>query len=214
MSAGSIYDSDRGSKKPRSTIDGREVEATIVDSEGRATTSSGNGSAAGVTITDVLGAFRQAKDALATENQGLKSSVAEAIAKYRQIRQVEEQFPNPGAAEIEVRRNRITRKADPRDQARYDAGKANRDLAILEAQLGMLVEQYIVTGKKSVMDAINALLSMDSLYSPAMQPFGELLNEYGIELMIEVFKEGGLQLGKFGLEENARAATYGRNPTA
>jgi hypothetical protein len=41
-----------------------------------------------------------------------------------------------------------------------------------------------------------------------MQPFGQLLNEYGIELMIEVFKEGGLQLAQFGLEENARAATY------
>ena len=107
-----------------------------------------------------------------------------------------------------MRHNGLLRTPDPRDQARFDADKANRELAILEARLVTLVEQYVVTGTKSVMDAINALLSINSLYPAAMQPFGELLNEYGIELMIEVFKEGGLQLAQFGLEENARAATY------
>jgi len=195
---------------PRSTIDGREVEATIVDSDGRPATGSSNGKTAGLAVEDLLAGIREAKGAISTAGQGARTSVAEAISKYRQIRQVEEQFPNPGTADIDVHRSGITRKPDPRDQAYFDADKANRHLAILEARLVMLIEQYVVTGKKSVMDAINALISIDSLYPAAMQPFGQLLNEFGIELMIEVFKEGGLQLGQFGLEENARAATYRR----
>jgi hypothetical protein len=208
MSAGSIYDTERGSKPPRYSINGRVVEGTIVDRDGRDIAGSGTRTTAGKSVAAILGAIRQAKAAPVPENPGLTSRVAEAIAKYRQIRQIAEQFPNPGTADIAVHRSGIMRKPDPRDLAYVAADKANRHLATLEARLVMLIEQYVVTGKKSVMDAINALLTMNTMYPAAMQPFGELLDEFGIELMLEAFKQGGLQLGEIGLAENARAATY------
>jgi hypothetical protein len=58
------------------------------------------------------------------------------------------------------------------------------------------------------MDGINQLILIDNAYPATVQPFGQLLSEWGIELLIEAFKQGGEQLGMFGLEENARAATY------
>jgi hypothetical protein len=208
MPAGSSYDTEKGNKPPRYSIDGRVVEGTIVDSDGRDVPNSGTGSTAGMSVADVLSAIRQAKASLVPENPGRTSSVAEAFAKYRQIRQIAEQFPNPGTADIDVHRSGMLRQPDPRDLAYVAADKANRHLAILEARLVELVERYVVTGKLSVMDAINTLITSNAQYPASLLPFAELLDEFGIELMIEVFKQGGVQLAQFGLEEIAEAATY------
>jgi hypothetical protein len=135
---------------PRSTIDGREVEATIVDSQGRAANSSGNGRTAGMALDDLLAGIREAKGAtIAAVGHGSRTSIAEAIAEYRQIREAEAKFPNPGNTELKVRHSGILHTADPHDQARFDADKANYDLAILESYLVNLIGQYVVSGKSS-----------------------------------------------------------------
>jgi hypothetical protein len=193
---------------PRYTVDGREVEGTIVDSDGRPATGSTNKSPSGMTLEDLLGALREAKGAIAAAGQGTRTSIAEAIARSRQIQEAEAKFPNPGTAELKVRHSGILHTPDPRDQARFDADKANYDLAILEAHMVALIAQYIVSGKQLVMDGIKHLILMDNAYPAAVQPFGQLLNEWGIELLIEVYKQGGEQQAVFMLEEIARAATY------
>jgi hypothetical protein len=206
MAAGSSYDAEQGKRPIRYSIDGQVREGTVVDSDGKAVTSTE--STAGMSVADILRTIQQAKASLAPENTGRRSSFAEVFAKYRQIRQIAEQFPNPATAEIDVHRSGILRKPDPRDLAFFEADKANRHLAILESRLVMLIKQYVVTGKLSLMDAIKALLTSNAQYPAYLLPFADELDEFAIELMMEVFKQGGLQLAQFGLEENAQAATY------
>jgi hypothetical protein len=210
MSAGSIYDSQSGGKPPRYSIDGRVVEGTIVDRDGRDVTSNTTGSTAGLSLDALLARLREATGMITTVGQGSRTSISEAIARSRQIQDAEAKFPNPGTAALNVRRSGITRTPDPRDQARVDAAKANYDLAILEADMVNLIVRCVVSGKLYIMDAITQLISMDAAYPASVQPFGQFLSEWGIELIIEAFKQGGEQQAILMLEEIARAATYRR----
>jgi hypothetical protein len=208
MSAGSIYDSQSGGKKPRYSIAGRVVEGTIVDQDGRDVVSNGTGSTAGMNLDDLLAGLREATGMPAPQGQGSRTSIADAIARSRQIQDAEAKFPNPGNADLKPRYTGITRKPDPRDQARVDAAKANRDLAILETDMVNLIVRYVVSGKLYIMEAITQLISMDAAYPASVRPFGQFLSEWGIELIIEAFKQGGEQQAILMLEEIARAATY------
>jgi hypothetical protein len=212
MAAGSIYDSEKGKRPIRYSIDGRVVEGDIIDSRdsqiGTATTV-GKGKATEGIPDDLLGAIRNVAGALVREKkeqQKSRTSIAEAIAKSRQLRQREELYPNPKNASIKVRREGILRTENARDRALFDADKGIQDLYTVLAHLVTILEKYGVAGKKSVMDAIYAMMLIDDEYPAALQPIGELLTEWGIELLIETFKQGGEMLSVFGLEESARAA--------
>ena len=207
MSAGSIYDSQSGGKKPRYSIDGRMVEGIIVDRDGRDVTSRSTGKTEGTSLDDLLARPREATGSLAPQGQGSRTSIADAIARSRQIQDSEAKFPNPGTADLKPRQSGITRTPDPRDQARVDADKANQELAVLEARMVNLIVRYVVTGKQYVMDAITELISMDASYPASVQPFGQYLTEGAIELIIEAFKQGGEQQAMLMLKEIVQAAT-------
>ena len=208
--AGSIYDSQSGGKPPRYSIDGRVVEGTIVDRDGRDVTGRSTGKTEGTSLDDLLAGLREETGMLPTLGQGTRTSFADAIARSRQIQDAEARFPNPGNADLKPRYTGITRKPDPRDQARVDAAKANRDLAILETDMVNLIVRYVVSGKLYLMEAITQLISMDAAYPASVRPFGQYITEGAIELIIEAFKQGGEQAAILMLEEIARAATYRR----
>jgi hypothetical protein len=208
--AGSIYDAHQENKNPRYSIDGRVVEGTIIDSDGNDVGSDGTKRPPGLSLDDLLAKLRQAAGMLTAPGQGSRMSLAEALARSRQIQEIEAKFPAPSDAALEARRSGITRTPDPRDQARVDAAQANYQLAILDSRMMTLLIRYVVSGKQQVMDGMTQLITMDAAYPASVQPFGQLLTEYGIELLIEAYKQGGEQLAVFMLEEISRAATYRR----
>jgi hypothetical protein len=155
-------------------------------------------------LEDVLGDLRNVAGVMKEKQQRSGTSVADAIAKSRQIREAEKRFANPDTERVTVGRSGVLRRENPRDRALDDTDRAIRNLTIVLSHLVTLLGQYEVNGKRFVMDGIYQMLIMDDEYPAAMRPFGELLNERSIAALMETFLQGQELLAIEGLKAIAR----------
>jgi hypothetical protein len=194
----------------RYTIDGQVKEGELLGSPvGGSNTRNGTGNKQQKTweemLEDVLGDLGNIAGAMKDKQQKPSRSVADAIARSRQIQDTERQFRNPGTEDVTIGRSGLMRTADSRDQALSDTDRALRNLTIVLSHLVTLLGQYGVNGKRFVMDGVYQLISMDDEYPAAMKPFGDLMTERCVTVLMETFLQGNEMLAIEGLKDIARS---------
>jgi hypothetical protein len=192
----------------RYTIDGQVKEGELLGSLGGGShTRNGTGNKQQKsweeTLGDVLGELGNIAGAM--KEKPSRGSVVDALAKSRQIRDAERQFQNLGTESVTVGHSGLFRTEDPRDRALSDTDRALRNLTIVLSHFVTLLGQYGVNGKRFVMDGIYQLISMDDEYPAAMKPFGDLLTDRCVTVLMEAFLQGNELLAIEGLKDIARA---------
>jgi hypothetical protein len=134
-----------------------------------------------------------------------KEKTTNSIEKRLQQRIAEGKWGNPARSQIQVRLQGFFRKPHPRDQARYEAAKANEDLAILLTNIVKdhariaVYSHYIATEAKKVMVQRDWDLPLE------VQEYGALLSGLNSEVLAQTVVEVMTMYPELALGEVNRA---------
>jgi hypothetical protein len=202
---------DRG-EQPGKTIYGNGtgntdpiiVEGEVVDSKTGADTRARQEETAGKTPEERVEEFLRSVASGIKKDK--KTEMEQAIARSRRIRRAEQGLGNPGKESgITVRHDGLLRRANPQDSARSEAAKASHDHGVLLYETLLNLAKLIASGKKIGIELHDYLTELDSEYSEAAMPFGELMTEWGMEKYLHTFKEALDMYPDMRLEDIAQA---------
>jgi hypothetical protein len=100
------------------------------------------------------------------------------------------------------------RSGSPRQSTRlqrFEAAKANKDRAILNAELVQQQGEYFRRGKYYVMQVLKDVYDMDEDVPEDLLPIAQAFTKYIADALPGTFVEGGTMIGELGLEEIALA---------
>jgi hypothetical protein len=140
-----------------------------------------------------------------------KKTLAKAYEQSMKKRQAKARRGNAESSAIEIRREGILARPNPQDKKRANAAKANKDRAILNAQLVKQQGDFAASGKKYIMDVMEDVLEMDTEASEELQPIGQALTEIIKEELTGIFTESLTMIGELGFKENALATQPGQD---
>ena len=96
-------------------------------------------------------------------------------------------------------------RQNERDRKRFEAAKANKDRAFLNAELIKLQGEYLRRGKYYVMQVLKDVYEMDEDVPEDLLPIAQALTQFIADALPGTFVEGGTMIGELGLEEIALA---------
>jgi hypothetical protein len=142
---------------------------------------------------------------LIKEKKKHQKTLADAVHRSLQKRVEKAKYANPADSKIKVRREGLLARQNARDLKRFEAAKANKDRAILNAELIQLQGEYFRRGKYYVMQVLKDVYEMDEDVPEDLLPIAQALTQFIADALPGTFVEGGTMIGEFGLEENALA---------
>jgi hypothetical protein len=92
-------------------------------------------------------------------------------------------FTSSGAADIEVRREGLTRRENAEDRKRKDALKRNRDRGKLTADHTKLLGDYAVNAQQYVLDVVEHMTEDIANRPAAVQSVGEMLTKGSAKIL-------------------------------
>jgi hypothetical protein len=140
-----------------------------------------------------------------------QKTLANAYKRSMQKRQAKARRGNLDGSAIQIRREGILARPNPQDRKRSNAAKANKDRAILNAQVVKQQGDFAASGKKYIMDVMEDVIDMDHDASDELQPIGQALTEIIEEELTGTFTEPLTMIGELGFKENALATQPGQD---
>jgi hypothetical protein len=132
----------------------------------------------------------------------MERAIEQSIAKAK--------FTSSGAADIEVRREGLTRRENAEDRKRKNALKANRDRGKLTADHLKLIGDYAANGQQYVEDVIEHLTEDIANRPAAVQPVGEMLTKASAKILTAAYAQSLQFLAERGFQTIDQATPPGQ----
>src|ERR671914_168847 len=142
---------------------------------------------------------------LVNEKKKHQKKLADAVHSSLKKQVEKAKYATPVGSKLQVRREGLLLRQNARDLKRFEAAKANKDRAILNAELIQLQGEYFRRGKYYVMQVLKDVYEMDEDVPEDLLPIAQALTQFIADALPGTFVEGGTMIGEFGLEENALA---------
>jgi hypothetical protein len=142
---------------------------------------------------------------LIKEKKKHQKTLADAVHRSLQKRVEKAKYATPVGSKIQVRREGLLLRQNERDRKRFEAAKANKDRAIITAELVQQQGEYLRRGKYYVMQVLKDVYDMDADVPEDFLPIAQALTQFIADALPGTFVEGGTMIGELGLEEIALA---------
>ena len=142
---------------------------------------------------------------LVNEKKKHQKKLADAVHSSLKKRVEKAKYATPVGSKLQVRREGLLLRQNERDRKRFEAAKANKDRAFLNAELIKLQGEYLRRGKYYVMQVLKDVYEMDEDVPEDLLPIAQALTQFITDALPGTFVEGGTMIGELGLEEIALA---------